>query len=498
VALTFDDGPYIHLKTISDRLTAAGAKGTFFFNGNNFDCIYNSAAVDRVKYAFNAGHMIGSHTWSHASLTSLSTAQIQDGMFRMEEAFSRILGIKPAFMRPPYGDFNDNVRAISFQRNQSLALWDQDTQDADGASVSFSESVYTNAVNQNVNNMLVLNHETLDTTANQVLPFAINLLQSHGYKLVTLAECLGLPPYAAIGVPQSGTFSCSGSPGPGGACSGTQCKTGVPPLQTGPTITNQVIHPGASNSKCLAAPTNANNAPVVIQDCDGSASQSWTRSGSNLIIYGNKCLDVTGGITTNGNKMQIYTCSAGNANQQFTIFGSTIAWTGKGKCLDLTSGILTNGNVVQIWSCTGGKNQVWNIVDAGSPPPTGKTIRPGASGSVCLTAASNSNNAAVEIEPCSSGSSSQSWTSTGGTLQIFGNKCLDVTGGSTANGNKMQIYTCFSGNANQQFTITGDNRIAWTGKGKCLDLTNGSLNSGTIVQMWSCITGNNNQVWNFV
>lgn len=28
-----DDGPYIYLNDVSDKLTAAGAKGTFFFNG---------------------------------------------------------------------------------------------------------------------------------------------------------------------------------------------------------------------------------------------------------------------------------------------------------------------------------------------------------------------------------------------------------------------------------------------------------------------------------
>jgi len=216
-----------------------------------------------------------------------------------------------------------------------------------------------------------------------------------------------------------------------------------------------------------------------------------------LIIYGNKCLDVTGESTANGVKMQIYTCSAGNANQQFTISGNTTAWTGKGKCLDLTNGVLTNGNVMQMWTCTGGPNQVWNFAPGGTPS-TGKTIRPGASGSFCLTPASNTNNAAVQIQPCS-GSSSQSWTNVGGTLQIFGNKCLDVTGGSTANGVKMQIYTCNAGNANQQFTVTtGDKRITWTGKGKCLDLTDGLLTSGNVVQMWQCSTGNINQVWNFV
>ncbi|KAJ7662977.1 hypothetical protein B0H17DRAFT_1093129 [Mycena rosella] len=35
VALTFDDGPYIYLKDISNTLSAAGAVGTFFFNGDN-------------------------------------------------------------------------------------------------------------------------------------------------------------------------------------------------------------------------------------------------------------------------------------------------------------------------------------------------------------------------------------------------------------------------------------------------------------------------------
>jgi hypothetical protein len=44
--------------------------------------------------------------------------------------------------------------------------------------------------------------------------------------------------------------------------------------------------------------------------------------------------------------MQIYTCSSGNTNQQFTITASTIAWAGKGECLDLTDGNTANGNVV--------------------------------------------------------------------------------------------------------------------------------------------------------
>jgi peptidoglycan/xylan/chitin deacetylase (PgdA/CDA1 family) len=232
VALTFDDGPYIYNQAVVDLLVAAGVKGSFFFNGNNYDCIYDADSIARVQYVYNHGMMVGDHTWAHADLTTLTAPQIEDGMYRMEEAFSRILGIKPAFMRPPYGNYNDDVLQIAYARNQSVALWDQDTEDGDGAPFSFSESVYANAVAQNLSTMLVLNHETIQTTSTTVLPYALNLLKSHGYNMVTLAECLGVEPYTAIGVPQTGTWTCDGTPDPGTGCAAASCETGTPTFLT--------------------------------------------------------------------------------------------------------------------------------------------------------------------------------------------------------------------------------------------------------------------------
>ncbi|KAF8143652.1 carbohydrate esterase family 4 protein [Mycena galopus ATCC 62051] len=193
IALTFDDGPYIYLRNISDQFIAAGAKATFFMNGNNWDCIYNADRISDVKYA---------HTWSHGNLETFSDAQIEDGMYRMEEAFSRILGIKPAFMRPPYGDTNTNVQSIAGGRGQSLAMWDTDTGDADGNTVAQSEAVYNGVASAKPKNALILQHETEETTATTLVPYAIKLFQGLGYNLVTLAECLGVDPYQAIGVPK--------------------------------------------------------------------------------------------------------------------------------------------------------------------------------------------------------------------------------------------------------------------------------------------------------
>ena len=70
----------------------------------------------------------------------------------------------------------------------------------------------------------------------------------------------------------------------------------------------------------------------------------------------------------------------------------------------------------------------------------------------CLTAASNTDGAAVTIQGCT-GSANQNWVFSGGEVQLFGNKCLDVTNGVNVDGTKLQVWTC-SGTQNQQWYYT--------------------------------------------
>ncbi|CAE6412646.1 unnamed protein product [Rhizoctonia solani] len=184
VALTFDDGPYSYIYDISKALVAAGAKG-------------------RVKYAYEKGHQIGSHTWGHKDLSTLSWDQVHDEMWRVEQALQRIIGVNPAFMRPPYGSYNDNVREAAGVRGQKLAIWDFDSQDSVGATPAQSKQLYDQIISQHPSTILALNHETYERTAHEVIPYAIQKLQAAGYRLVTLAECLGQQPYQSVGSPQT-------------------------------------------------------------------------------------------------------------------------------------------------------------------------------------------------------------------------------------------------------------------------------------------------------
>lgn len=61
LALAYDDGPYQYTSTLVDILDKAGAKGTFFWTGTLYGCIYSQKAA--VQKAYASGHQIASHTW---------------------------------------------------------------------------------------------------------------------------------------------------------------------------------------------------------------------------------------------------------------------------------------------------------------------------------------------------------------------------------------------------------------------------------------------------
>jgi peptidoglycan/xylan/chitin deacetylase (PgdA/CDA1 family) len=203
VALTFDDGPYTNNKKLVDMLNSNGAKGTFFFNGNNYGCIYDSANAQRVKYAYDKGHQIASHTWGHAHLKTLSGSALKSEFNKTNTALKKITGAVPAFMRPPYGEYDNEVLEVADSFGQSVVIWDFDSGDSAGKSASQSKTDYKNLIAKKPNNVLTLNHETYATTVNDVIPDAIKRFKAAGYKLVTVAECLGQSPYQSTGSPAS-------------------------------------------------------------------------------------------------------------------------------------------------------------------------------------------------------------------------------------------------------------------------------------------------------
>jgi peptidoglycan/xylan/chitin deacetylase (PgdA/CDA1 family) len=63
-ALTYDDGPSTQFTpALLDYLDQQNVKATFFVIGLNI--VQSQASMDLVKRAYNAGHQIAVHTWTH-------------------------------------------------------------------------------------------------------------------------------------------------------------------------------------------------------------------------------------------------------------------------------------------------------------------------------------------------------------------------------------------------------------------------------------------------
>ncbi|GAA6059944.1 hypothetical protein JCM10212_003084 [Sporobolomyces blumeae] len=216
-ALTFDDGPYVYGPEIDQTLAQNNAKATFFLNGNNWDCIYDRA--DDLKARYAAGHLLGSHTWGHDDIATLSVDELNQQLQLVEDAFKKILGVKPRFFRPPYGSYNAQALQVLKQRGYTVVNWSFDSGDSVGKSPSSSIAAYKKLAQSYPKPQIALNHETYKGTAEKVVPNVVPMLISKGYKLVTVAECLGVSPYQSVGKAskRDSSWTCDGKPGPGDA-----------------------------------------------------------------------------------------------------------------------------------------------------------------------------------------------------------------------------------------------------------------------------------------
>ncbi|KAJ3069770.1 Carbohydrate esterase 4 protein [Podochytrium sp. JEL0797] len=133
VALTFDDGPGDYTGELLDQLATQGIKATFFVNGNNWNCIYDEKYTSFLIRAHREGHQIGHHTWDHKALAALPDDQVRWEMTQLEDAFLRIFGIIPRYMRPPYGSgvLDKRIEGIMKEMGYVIVGWSLYAYDAD-------------------------------------------------------------------------------------------------------------------------------------------------------------------------------------------------------------------------------------------------------------------------------------------------------------------------------------------------------------------------------
>ncbi|AAS51884.1 ADL036Cp [Eremothecium gossypii ATCC 10895] len=180
---TFDDGPS---EATLELLGHLNHKTTFFNLGYN---IVRNPAVYRQVMA--AGHLIGTHTWSHPFLPSLTNeqvvAQLQWSIWAMNATGNHL----PRWFRPPYGGIDNRIRAIARQFGLTTVLWDRDTFDWMLQSSEFSrtEQQILDDVTEwmRTGTGLILEHDGHERTARM----GIQVNDMIGPNQMTVAECAG-------------------------------------------------------------------------------------------------------------------------------------------------------------------------------------------------------------------------------------------------------------------------------------------------------------------
>lgn len=190
VALTFDDGPSSSLTPQAlDILKRNNAHATFFVLGENAE--RNKPILAR---AAAEGHEIGSHTYSHIKMTSVSDDRICRELERTNAAIQEATGRLPQVMRPPYGAVNARLVDMVYQNyGMSSVLWDVDTRDWQHPGV---DVVVQRAVGGAKPGSVILLHDIHASTLAAVEGI-VSGLQARGFKLVTVSQLIALGKHAA-------------------------------------------------------------------------------------------------------------------------------------------------------------------------------------------------------------------------------------------------------------------------------------------------------------
>ncbi len=177
VALTFDDGPNSKTtKKLLTELKKRQAKASFFMLGEKV-----ASEPDLVRNIYNEGHSIGSHTYSHKNLNTLTDQEIKDEINKTNELIKSITGSEVKYLRPPYGLFKEETLATS---NMTFILWNVDTEDW---KYKNSKRLTQYLIDHIDDGDIILLHDIYESTITGVLD-AIDILKPLNYEFVSIDE----------------------------------------------------------------------------------------------------------------------------------------------------------------------------------------------------------------------------------------------------------------------------------------------------------------------
>lgn len=179
IALTFDDGPSRkYTPILLDGLKERGVHATFFLMGKNIE-----GKEDIVKRMSEEGHLIGNHSYEHIQLTKAGAKAVCEAVEHTQEQIGAITGKRPEYIRPPYGDWNEELEE---EIGMTPVLWSLDSLDW---KLKDTGKIIHQVLKDVKDGDIILLHDIFPSSVEAALEL-IDILQKEGYVFVTADELL--------------------------------------------------------------------------------------------------------------------------------------------------------------------------------------------------------------------------------------------------------------------------------------------------------------------
>lgn len=198
VYLTFDDGPSVHTPEVLDILERYGCKATFFITG------MNATYRKYIKTAYDAGHTIGLHTYSHSySKVYASTDAYFEDLEKIGQLAKEYIGFVPKYIRFPGGSSNTvskkYTKGIMSQLTKMVTekgyiYYDWNSENGDGYSKMSQSEMIKRATSSKENQIMILMHDANGKQNTvETLPEIIEYYQKKGYTFKAIDDSSLVP-----------------------------------------------------------------------------------------------------------------------------------------------------------------------------------------------------------------------------------------------------------------------------------------------------------------
>lgn len=184
IYLTFDCG-YENGNTepILDALKKHDATATFFVVGH-----FLESAPELVKRMVAEGHTVGSHTYNHADVTTLSKTEFQEEMDAVREKLKEITGEELSmYYRPPEGKCSAKNLRIAQEMGYSTFFWSLAHVDWDPDKQPGQKEAIEKLTSRIHPGAIVLLHNTSKTNG-EILDELLTKWEEMGYEVRPLSE----------------------------------------------------------------------------------------------------------------------------------------------------------------------------------------------------------------------------------------------------------------------------------------------------------------------